>query len=83
MPKILKVKFPDKCIGCELCVAEAQRQLGKIGPEGSFIRIFRESGNFSVVLDPQVNFLDVESIKAACPTGVYEVLEVEEHELLE
>lgn len=70
-------------MGCEMCVLEAQRQLGKLGLEGSFIRIFREGNKFSIVLDPQVNTLDVEKIRDACPQGVYEVLEVENYELLE
>ncbi len=83
MSKILKAKYPKKCIGCELCVAEAQRQLGRVGPEGSLIRIFREYGTFSIVLDPQVNELDVGAIKDICPSGVYEVSDVERHELLE
>lgn len=85
MPKLLKVMLPEKCIGCELCVYEAQRQLGKLGLEGGFIRIFREASGteFSVVLDPQVNTLDVEKIKDICPRGVFEVLEGENYELLE
>ena len=83
MAKILKAVLPEKCIGCDLCVAEAQRQLGKVGLEGAFIRVFREDNKFSLVLDPQVNTLDVEKIKEICPQGVYEVLEVENYELLE
>ncbi len=83
MGKILKVVLPSKCIGCEMCVLEAQRQLGKLGLEGSFIRIFREDVEFSIVLDPQVNTLDVEKIKDICPGGVYEVLDAENYELIE
>ncbi len=83
MNKILKVMLPKKCIGCELCVFEAQRQLEKVGLEGAFIRIFRDGQNFSIVLDPQVNTLDVEKIKSICPKGVFEVLESESYELLE
>lgn len=41
MAKILKISFPEKCIGCELCVIEVQRQMGKLGLEGSLIRVFR------------------------------------------
>lgn len=43
MAKVLKISFPEKCIGCELCVLEAQRQLGKLGLEGSLIRVFRNT----------------------------------------
>jgi len=83
MPKILKAVLPEKCLGCEMCVYEAQRQMNKLGLEGSFIRIFKENGRFSIVLDPQVNTLDVEKIKNICPQDLYEVLEGENYELLE
>ena len=82
MSKILKAASPEKCLGCEMCVYEAQRQMDKLGLEGSFIRIFRDGAKFSVVLDPQVNTLDVEKIKSVCPQDLFEVLE-EGHELLE
>ncbi len=83
MSKVLKVLLPKKCNGCELCIHEAQRQLGRAGPEGSFIRIFRDSSGFSIVLDPQVNTLDVEQIKNICPNDVFEVLDLDSYELLE
>jgi len=83
MHKILKVILPQKCIGCELCVFEAQRQLEKVGLEGAFIRIFRDGSGFSIVLDPQVNTLDIEKIQEICPNGVFEVLESESYELFE
>jgi len=87
MSKILKVVLSQKCVGCEMCVFEAQRQLGKVGLEESFIRIFHNKENdkttFLVVLDPQVNTLNVEKIKNICPQGVFEVLEAENYELLE
>ncbi|MBD3365833.1 hypothetical protein GF360_00650 [candidate division WWE3 bacterium] len=83
MTKILKPVFPEKCIGCEMCVMDSQRQLGKVGLEGAFIRVFREGTKFSIVLDPQVNTLDVEKIRDICPQGVYEVREVDDYELLE
>ncbi|HDQ88741.1 MAG TPA: hypothetical protein ENN92_01175 [candidate division WWE3 bacterium] len=75
--------LPQKCVGCELCVAESQRQLNKLGLEGAFIRIFRDGTSFSIVLDPQVNTLDVEKIKSICPAFVFETLESESYELLE
>ena len=65
MAKILKVKFPQKCIGCELCVAEIQRQLGVIGLEGSLIRVLKKSNavdneNFIFSTDP--NYQEEESL---------------------
>ena len=78
--KVLSVVFPKKCIGCELCVLEAQRQLKKVGIEGSFIRIFKsEKGlEFNINLDPQVNTLDIEKIRRICPTQVFEIKEMED-----
>lgn len=77
MAKILKVKFPRNCNGCELCVMEVQRQMGKIGLDGSLIRILREndSGGLSFVvdMDPKVNEMSVEEIAKICPTGVFEI----------
>jgi len=46
MSKILKAVLPEKCLGCEMCVYEAQRQMNKLGLEGSFIRIFKEMVGF-------------------------------------
>lgn len=89
MAKVLKVAFPEKCIRCELCIIEAQRQLQKFGLDGALIRIHRNAQNpdpqkmeFVVYLDPQVNKLDVEKIKNICPTGVFTIEEEEEHGLL-
>ena len=82
MSKVLKIVSPEKCIGCELCVGEAQRQLKKLGPEGAYIHIFRQGTGFKIVLDPQVNTLDVDAIKSICPREVYETFEVEDNELL-
>lgn len=78
--KVLKATFKKNCIGCEMCVMEVQRQLGKVGLEGSPIRIFRstnEAGevSYSVDLDPRVNELDIEKIAAICPTLVYTIEE--------
>lgn len=88
MPKFLKVKFPEKCIGCELCVMNAQAQLKKFGLEGAPIRIFRKTDSdeevipseisFSIEMDPRVNELDVEKISRICPTGVFSIDESEE-----
>jgi hypothetical protein len=85
MAKILKAKKPEKCIGCELCVMEAQHQIKKVGLEGSLIRIFRDTSenredvNFCVELDPRINELEVEKIKDICPSGVYEIEVENEH----
>jgi hypothetical protein len=80
MAKVLKATFKKNCIGCEMCVMEVQRQLGKVGLEGSPIRIFRsqnEKGglSFSVDIDPRVNELDIEKIAGVCPTLVYTIEE--------
>ena len=78
--KVLRATFPKKCNGCELCVLEAQRQLGKVGIEEAFIRVFKsESGiEFNISFDPQVNNLDIQKIKRICPTQVFEVLDIED-----
>lgn len=78
MSKILKAKYPKKCVGCEMCVMESQRQLKKVGLEGSLIRIFRNKAKedfieFSIELDPRINQLDIKAIKDICPNGVYEI----------
>ena len=89
MAKNLKVSFPQKCIGCEVCVFEAQRQLKKVGLEGSLIRIFRnkkegkEFLEYSIDIDPRLNKLDIEAIKNMCPTEVFEVVEEENDGLIE
>jgi len=89
MAKILKVSFPQKCIGCEICVFEAQRQLKKVGFEGSLIRIFRNKNEgkefleYSIDIDPRLNNLNIESIKSICPTEVFEIMEEENNGLIE
>lgn len=80
--KILKVSFAYRCIGCELCVMEAQRQLSKAGLEGSLIRVFKEPTKdtltFSINMDPHINKLDIQKIKSICPTTVFSVEEVDD-----
>ncbi len=71
--KVLKALFPERCIGCELCVMAAQRQFKKAGLDGSFIRILRQESGYSVDIDPQAGDLDVEKIKKICPTLVFSV----------
>jgi len=89
MAKYLKVAFPQKCIGCELCVMEAQRQLNKVGLEGSLIRIFRNKKKgtdfleYSIETDPRISMLDIEKIAASCPTDVFEIIDKEPNELVE
>ena len=80
MPKILKPTQPEKCIGCEMCVFEAQRQLKKVGMEESLIRVFRKKSDgkqnveFELEIDPRINILDIDKISSICPRGVFEVL---------
>lgn len=89
MKKNLKVSLSNKCIGCELCVFECQRQLGKTGLNGSPIRIFRkrnEQNNFvefSIELDPRISDLEIEKIVDICPAEVFEISEEEPYGLLE
>ncbi|MFZ5424484.1 MAG: hypothetical protein ACOZAO_01670 [Patescibacteria group bacterium] len=75
----LKASFPEKCIGCELCVMEAQRQLEKVGLEGALIRVLRNSKTselmFYIDIDPQINNFDIQEIKKICPTLVFTVEE--------
>jgi NAD-dependent dihydropyrimidine dehydrogenase PreA subunit len=84
--KILKATFPKRCTGCELCVFEVQRQLKKVGLEGSLIRIFKEKNEnantveFYIEIDPRTNQIDIESIKDICPNKVFEIVEGEIHE---
>lgn len=75
MAKVLKAEYPDRCIGCEMCVFETQHQLKKIGLEGALIRIFRnrkkDRNIFSVDIDPRINTTATEKIKDSCPQGVF------------
>ncbi len=88
MAKNLKVSFPQKCIGCEICVLEAQRQLKKVGFEGSLIRVFRnrkkgkEFLEYSIEIDSRLNKLNIQSIKNVCPTEVFEITEEDNHDLV-
>jgi NAD-dependent dihydropyrimidine dehydrogenase PreA subunit len=81
MAKILKVLLPEKCNGCELCLIETQKQLGKVGLDGSLIRILRSINSstsaveFQIELDPQVNSLDIKKIMQICPRGVFSLEE--------
>lgn len=89
MANNLKVSFPQKCIGCELCAFESQRQLKIVGLEGSLIRIFKnkEKGKefleYSIDIDPRIKDLDVERIKNICPTEVFEITQEENDGLVE
>jgi len=89
MANNLKVSFPQKCVGCELCALEAQRQLKIVGLEGSLIRVFKNKAEgkefleYSIDLDPRVNDLDIEKIKNICPTEVFEITQEENDGLIE
>jgi len=80
--KILKATYPERCIGCEMCVFECQHQATRTGLAGSLIRIFRNRGkdtvNFGVDIDPRVNKLNIDNIKDICPQGVFSVEEEDE-----
>ena len=88
MPKVLKISVPEKCSGCELCVFEIQRQLKKVGLEGSPIRVFRnkedqaflENIKFEIHLDNKVNDLNIKRILEICPNKVFEIIEVDKKE---
>jgi NAD-dependent dihydropyrimidine dehydrogenase PreA subunit len=85
--KILKASFENRCNGCELCIHEAQRQLGKIGLSDSPLRILRDATTsnlyFHVVLDEDLlEKINLEEIVKICPTGVFEVLEEEYDNLI-
>lgn len=84
--KKLKAEFKKNCIGCELCVMEAQRQLGKVGLEDSPIRVFKKKNKDTLVyeinLDPSVNKLNIQKIVNICPVLVFSIEEEkEENEL--
>lgn len=87
MASYLKVQFPQKCIGCELCIFEIQRQMNKAGLEGSLIRVLKspkENSRFleySIQLDPLVYKFDIEQIKEICPTDVFEIVKEQQDEL--
>jgi len=82
--KIIKATFENRCIGCELCIYEAQRQLGKIGVIDSPIRILKEkSGNkiyLHVELDERVQNLNLTELQKVCPALVFEIVEQTEDE---
>lgn len=83
--KILKASFENRCNGCELCVLEVQRQLGKVGLTDSPIRILRDTSKstvyFHVEIDPSVSNLDIKEVLKVCPTSVFEILEEEDEDL--
>lgn len=78
MSKMLRALFPEKCVGCEMCLMRMQMMLGKQGLSESLVRIFRDGKKFSVDLDPRINKLDIEEISKICPAGVFTVIEEKE-----
>jgi hypothetical protein len=84
---MLKASFEKNCIGCELCVLEVQRQLGKVGLDGSLVRILRDKDAegkiiYKVDIDPAVNALNIKKIIKICPALVFTLEGKEdEHEL--
>lgn len=82
MAKKLRIRFPEKCIGCELCVFAVQRQLNKVGLDESPIRIFKNTEdsifgntNYVIEMDVSVDNLNLKEIVNICPTGVFEIEE--------
>lgn len=85
--KILKATFENRCNGCELCVMEAQRQLKKVGLTDTPIRILRDNTSsnlyFYVEIDESsIKKIDINEIYKVCPTGVFEIVEDYDNELL-
>ncbi len=80
--EILKVSFPEKCIGCELCVFAALRLAGKASLTSSPIRIMSSEKGFSIHLDPAVNDLDMKQIAKICPKGCFTLEEDSEESSL-
>lgn len=79
--KTLKPTRKERCNGCELCVLEAQRQLGRVGLEEALIRIFKkkkENSEYlehSIEIDPRIEALNLEKIEKICPKAVFEIIE--------
>jgi len=85
--KILKATFEDRCNGCELCVMEAQRQLKKVGLSDSPIRILRDNTSSNLYFYVELNGslltkLNINEIFKVCPTGVFEIIEEQDEQLL-
>jgi len=84
--KFLKAKFENRCNGCELCILEAQRQLGLVGLTNAPIRILKDTSGtnlyFHVEIDDSVNKLKIEEFTKICPTGVFEIAEEEDENLI-
>jgi hypothetical protein len=85
--KILKATFENRCNGCELCVLESQRQLNKVGLSDSPIRVLRDvnSANlyFHIVVDEDLlEKINLNEIVKICPTGVFEIIEEENDNLI-
>lgn len=85
--KILKATFEDRCNGCELCVMEAQRQLKKVGLSDSPIRILRDNTSSNLYFYVDLNGslltkLNINEIFKVCPTGVFEIIEEQDEQLL-
>jgi len=71
MPKTLNVGFPEKCIGCELCVLLAQRLAeGSVGISNSPIKITKKSEKYNVDVDTG-RIEKAKEIVDICPTNVF------------
>lgn len=89
MPKKLKAIRNERCNGCDLCVFEAQRQLSKVGLDGSLIRIFRKKDPKSeylvhdIEIDPRIGNLNILKIKQICPRNGLDVVEVDDGDTIQ
>lgn len=54
---------------------EVQRQLNKIGLNGSPIRVFRNGTKFTVKVDITDSNIDLSKIREVCPTQVFTIQE--------
>jgi len=85
--KILKATFENRCNGCELCILEAQRQLGKVGLSDTPVRVLRDASSSNlyfhlVIYEEALENLNLEEIVKICPTGVFEIIEEENENLI-
>lgn len=84
--KILKATFENRCNGCEMCVFEIQRQMGKVGLTNCPIRILRDASSsniyFHVEIDESVSKFNIEEVVKVCPVAVFEIVEVSDESLI-
>lgn len=73
MTKKLIVSFPEKCIGCELCVLLAHKLAeGSLGISKSPIKVIKEGEKYNLDAD-EGRISDPDKISDICPTNVFTV----------